>query len=51
MDFLKVEDLSNLIWLLNKMLDNGVVGCKEITVWLGKSHRTVMAGNKIQHEM
>lgn len=49
---MKDEGLSNLIWLLNKMLDNGAVGCKvEITVWLGKSHRTVMAGNKIQHEM
>lgn len=48
---MKDDGLSNLIWLLNKILDNGAVGCKvDITVWLRKSHRTVMAGNKVQYE-
>lgn len=44
------ESLSNLIWLLNASW-RLVWWELEITVWLGKSQRTMKAGNKIQDEM
>lgn len=40
------EGLSNLIWLLNDSW-RMVWWEAEITEWLGKSHRTMKAGNKI----
>lgn len=44
------EGLGNLIWLLNQSW-RMVWWKAEITVWLGKSHRTMKAGSKTQDEM